>query len=463
MIPNISDGAYNSASANGYSAILAYGPSRDNSTLELAAWTSGYSAVLIGSTGVNMVYGSTATGGLSTSVNCDGTNVNVTGNLRVTNYPPTSTYPEIKFTDFNDATKTSAIWTDGSTSALNIKNESTGGFTYITTTGGGVTIDNSGFVGIKKIPTAALDVNGEIRRSSLDGSWINITDDNSSGKLINLLQSGDTGFGSKPFAFVKPLSASATLYMDIENHRIGIGNIDNAQLYTPAITLDVLDSNCSPISTYSYTNINLTPSINVNCSSPFTLTNNRFPLLQLYKKGTASLAYDQTVCFSIGGTDGSGGLYPTVLETDISYYDTTDGLYKLVRGLTLKSVSATSCNYGINNTDPQYALDVTGNIVASGTITSGSDYRIKENIKSLILEEYSVDNLNPVTFKFKEDGKYSIGLIAHELQEYYPFLVEGEKDGKKTQTVNYNGLVGVLIKEIQELKKRVKTLENKIE
>jgi hypothetical protein len=53
-------------------------------------------------------------------------------------------------------------------------------------------------------------------------------------------------------------------------------------------------------------------------------------------------------------------------------------------------------------------------------------------------------------------------LIAHEVQEYYPFLVEGEKDGKQTQTVNYNGLIGVLIKEIQELKKRVLDLEKKL-
>jgi len=104
-----------------------------------------------------------------------------------------------------------------------------------------------------------------------------------------------------------------------------------------------------------------------------------------------------------------------------------------------------------------------GNFVVSGTITSGSDYRIKEDIKPLELFEYNIDNLNPVYFKFKESGKENIGVIAHELQEYYPFLVEGEKDGQTTQSVNYNGLIGVLIKEIQELKKRVIMLENKIE
>ena len=104
-------------------------------------------------------------------------------------------------------------------------------------------------------------------------------------------------------------------------------------------------------------------------------------------------------------------------------------------------------------------LDVDGNITATGTITHSSDYRIKEDVKDLSLEEFTIDNLRPVYFKFKESKKENIGLIAHELQEQIPFLVEGEKDGEKTQTVNYMALVGLLIKEIQELKKEVKVLK----
>jgi hypothetical protein len=114
------------------------------------------------------------------------------------------------------------------------------------------------------------------------------------------------------------------------------------------------------------------------------------------------------------------------------------------------------------------ATGSSGNITASGAIsatsfTSTSDYRLKQEIRSFGLEEYCVDDLNPVYFKFKQNGKESLGVIAHELQEYYPFLVEGNKDGPNTQSVNYNGLIAVLIKEIQEIKKRVSSLENKIE
>jgi hypothetical protein len=111
---------------------------------------------------------------------------------------------------------------------------------------------------------------------------------------------------------------------------------------------------------------------------------------------------------------------------------------------------------------PDLSLNSGNNIIVTAyQFTSTSDYRIKENMKPLNLQDFTIDHLQPYYFKFKDDGKESIGLIAHELQEQIPFLVEGEKDGQLTQTVNYNGLIGILIKEIQELKKRVQKLEDK--
>jgi hypothetical protein len=59
-----------------------------------------------------------------------------------------------------------------------------------------------------------------------------------------------------------------------------------------------------------------------------------------------------------------------------------------------------------------------------------SDYRIKENIK-ILDETFTVDNLRPVTYFNKKLEKEDIGLIAHEIQEVYPFLVSGEKDGEE--------------------------------
>jgi hypothetical protein len=129
-------------------------------------------------------------------------------------------------------------------------------------------------------------------------------------------------------------------------------------------------------------------------------------------------------------------------------------------------------NVGINTDTPVYKLDVNGTLGVNGDATfnysckavsfnATSDYRIKENVLNLTNKSsFTVDHLRPVTYTNKLSGKQDIGLIAHELQEHYPFLVSGEKDGAENQSVNYIGLIGILIKEIQELKERVKTLES---
>jgi hypothetical protein len=97
-----------------------------------------------------------------------------------------------------------------------------------------------------------------------------------------------------------------------------------------------------------------------------------------------------------------------------------------------------------------------------GTFTNTSDYRIKTNIQTLD-ETYSVDNIRPVSYINISSNTQSIGVIAHELQEQFPFLVNGEKDGEQYQSVNYNGLIGILIREIQELKKQLHELNNDIQ
>jgi hypothetical protein len=109
---------------------------------------------------------------------------------------------------------------------------------------------------------------------------------------------------------------------------------------------------------------------------------------------------------------------------------------------------------------PVSALQVNGTVTAT-SYDATSDYRIKENVVPLN-ETFTVDNLRPVTYNNIKNGKQDIGLIAHELQEVYPFLVNGEKDGENFQSVNYTGLIGILIKEIQELKKEVKMLKEKL-
>jgi cytoskeletal protein CcmA (bactofilin family) len=115
-------------------------------------------------------------------------------------------------------------------------------------------------------------------------------------------------------------------------------------------------------------------------------------------------------------------------------------------------------------------LDVSGNMDVSGNVTCGilyyisqsqlSDYRVKTDVKTLVDTSFNIDNIIPKYYFNTRANKNQIGFIAHELQEEYPFLVTGVKDGPELQGVDYIGLIGVLVKEIQDLKSRVSQLEN---
>lgn len=103
-------------------------------------------------------------------------------------------------------------------------------------------------------------------------------------------------------------------------------------------------------------------------------------------------------------------------------------------------------------------MTVTGDF-ASNPPLSASDYRIKTNIQELD-ETHTIDKLRPVTYYQNLLKKNAIGFIAHELQEHYPELVEGEKDGDKMQSVNYTGILAILINEIKNLKQKIKDTRN---
>jgi len=103
----------------------------------------------------------------------------------------------------------------------------------------------------------------------------------------------------------------------------------------------------------------------------------------------------------------------------------------------------------------------TGSISISGTSTAyntSSDYRLKENIAPMTGALAKVQQLKPVTYKWKSDGSNGEGFIAHELAEVCPDAVTGEKDAVdengniKPQGIDTSFLIATLTAAIQELK-----------
>ena len=102
-----------------------------------------------------------------------------------------------------------------------------------------------------------------------------------------------------------------------------------------------------------------------------------------------------------------------------------------------------------------------GGIVVTGIATatdfdSLSDINYKENINTVNNALLKVEQMRGVKFNWKESGLPSYGVIAQELQEVLPELVHGNDP----KTVNYNGIIGVLIEAIKELKAEVEELKN---
>jgi len=133
---------------------------------------------------------------------------------------------------------------------------------------------------------------------------------------------------------------------------------------------------------------------------------------------------------------------------------------------TLKVTGSTVLGNSLNVTGAttvSNTLKVTGAAtfaaVDATSFNASSDYRIKENVISISDTSYNIDKLRPVTYTNTKAEKQDFGVIAHELQQQLPFLVSGEKDGENYQSVNYNGLIGLLLNEVQQLKKRVQELE----
>lgn len=103
-------------------------------------------------------------------------------------------------------------------------------------------------------------------------------------------------------------------------------------------------------------------------------------------------------------------------------------------------------------------LNVAGTFYSGGTFFT-SDYKIKKNIKEI--KNTKIDEIRVVKYTHRQTNKEEIGVIAHELSEIHPMLVNGNKNESNIQKVNYIGLIGLVTSELKKCKKEL--LENKNE
>ncbi|MCK5051230.1 MAG: tail fiber domain-containing protein [Candidatus Cloacimonetes bacterium] len=182
--------------------------------------------------------------------------------------------------------------------------------------------------------------------------------------------------------------------------------------------------------------------------------------------------------FFVGGFCGvEGKVLPTGNNT---YY----GVYGRVAGGSGTNVAIFG---GAYNGSTNYAGYFNGNVHYTGTLTGPSDEHFKENVHPFRNALSKIKLMNVHTFNFIQmteekqlvlpEGE-QIGLIAQELEEIIPELVEdivhaydknegvegAEKDMEKLEYkgINYIGLIPVLIEAIKEQQEQIEELQQQI-
>lgn len=120
---------------------------------------------------------------------------------------------------------------------------------------------------------------------------------------------------------------------------------------------------------------------------------------------------------------------------------------------------STSGSYTVANTSSTqlYFTPSTGTLSAT-VFNSLSDLTQKTNIKIVDNATGVINQLEGVEFDWIKNGEKSSGVIAQQIEQILPHLVN-ENEGIKS--VNYDGIIAYLIESIKELSKRIEDLENK--
>lgn len=119
------------------------------------------------------------------------------------------------------------------------------------------------------------------------------------------------------------------------------------------------------------------------------------------------------------------------------------------------SASGTWSNGVVANTK-LYFVPSTGTLSAT-IFNSLSDLEYKTDVEPINNAVDILKQLDGVSFKWKETGHKSYGVIAQEVEKILPEIVDINNDVK---SVNYQALIGFLIEAVKELSDKIEKLEN---
>ena len=312
-----------------------------------------------------------------------------------------------------------------------------------------ITAKSTGNVGISSTePTVKLDVVGDVKATTFIGALTG-----TASTASNLNRSVTAGSG---------LSGGGTLTADVTlNVGAGSGitvNADDVQLKNAGS----LTNNYLP--KWDSTNTQLT---NTN----LTYVNTPGSGIGTLGIGTViSIKHNDTLNSGTLTFEGSAGQLLTITNnlTSGSIFSVNDssGIPSIdvnANGTVSIAPFGVDEKVGIGTTLPTSKLHVVGDGYFTGIVTatdfnSASDAKLKTNIQPIEDPLNKVSQIQGVSFNWIENNKPSMGVIADEVQKILPELVS-DTDPK---TVNYNGLIGLLIEVVKDQQVKIESLEQRI-
>ena len=283
---------------------------------------------------------------------------------------------------------------------------------------------------------------------------------------------------TSPPLTLAPTKYRATVIVPIEqiNNNIYITTNFSSPSNQNIFTIDEI--NCLRLDTFtnSFVGIGKTSpkcplDIQGNSGTLLKLTNNT----TAYTQGETSIEFWKNQSnYNLGKISAfDTAISPNAYKSNLTLYAANNNVF--VPGIIINTLGEIAASVGINTVTPNvlWTLFVEGSVRATDSVyfeqdvdalsyNARSDYRLKENIIPISDTDFSIDQLKPVYYNFKESQKKDLGFLAHEVQSEIPFLVTGEKDGEDMQSINYNGFIALLVKEIQDLKSEMKILKEEV-
>lgn len=161
------------------------------------------------------------------------------------------------------------------------------------------------------------------------------------------------------------------------------------------------------------------------------------------------------------------------MTTAQAAYSLVIGRWNVTTGTTNSWVATEPlfvCGNGSNSGNTSNALTLlkSGHLTIASTLTQNSDRRLKERIRPIDSALEKVLQLDGKYFYWNDVKPHDmeneqVGLIAQEVQEVIPQLVEADQSEEAYLSLNYSGLVPVLINAMKEQQAMIESQQAQID